>query len=224
MNRTIIIVAVAGLFACGSSVASASPITFSFTGEVTQDPLLDPADPFGGTITLGAALTGSYTFESTTADSDPSINGGSYTSVGGTLSVSIGGTALLAADLLNVGLGNNFSGSDFYTVSSRNTSGPDPFDVTLTLQDLQGTVFSDALLSSDAPPFAAFELTSLLLMGTFGGNQVEIGGRLTSLTCTTGCGPAGAPGSAVVPEPSTVSLVSVGLAALRLRIRRRRAR
>ncbi len=62
-----------------------------FTGMVSQDPLLDPDDPFGGSIAFGTLFSGSYVFESTTPDGDLSANGGSYTSPGGMLSVTIGG-------------------------------------------------------------------------------------------------------------------------------------
>jgi hypothetical protein len=121
------------------AIVDASPITFGFTGVVSQDPLLDPDDPFGGSIAFGTLFSGSYVFESTTPDGDPSASGGSYTSAGGMLSITIGGNAFIASDFLNIGVGNNFSGSDFYTVFARNTSGADPFDLSLTLQDLQGS-------------------------------------------------------------------------------------
>ena len=126
------------------TVADAGPITFTFAGTVTQDPLLDPDDPFGGTIAFGTPFSGSYVFESTTPDGDPSANGGSYTSAGGSLTLTIGGQTFLAADLLNIGVGNNFSGSDFYTVFAQSTGGPDLFDISLMLQDLNATVFGSA--------------------------------------------------------------------------------
>jgi PEP-CTERM motif-containing protein len=223
MNRVILMLSFAGVLVCGPTVVHASPITFNFAGEVSQDPLLDPNDPFAGSIAFGTAFSGFYTFESTTSDSDPSANGGSYTSAGGTFSVTIGGNNFMAADLLNIGMGNNFSGSDFYTVFAQNTSGADPFDVGLTLQDLQATVFGGALLATDAPSFAAFELATLFLSGTIAGNQVQIDGRLTSLTCTSGCEPGGGAGvPRPVPEPATVALLSTGLVAMGLRRRRTR--
>ena len=58
--------------------AQASPITFDFSGTVNQVPVLDPSDPFGGTIGFGTAFVGSHTFESTASDLDASATGASY--------------------------------------------------------------------------------------------------------------------------------------------------
>jgi hypothetical protein len=196
------------------AASDAAPITFNFTGSVSQDPLLDPSDPFGGSIAFGTLFTGSYVFDSSAFDGDASADGGSYTSLGGVLSLSIGGNSFSATDLLNIGVGN-FGGIDFYTVFAQNTSGADPFDLSLTLVDLDGLVLSSAALPTDAPSFGVFELATLFLNGTTGGNQVQIDGQLTSLTCTEGCIPA-----TTVPEPATLTLLATGLVVMRRRWRR----
>ena len=200
-------------------VAHAGPITFGFTGTVSQDPLLDPDDPFGGTIAAGTTFSGTYTFESTTPDGDASASGGSYTSSPGSLSVTIGGNPFVAADLLNIGVLNDAAGSDFYTVFAQNTSGADPFDVSLTLQDTDGTALGGTALLTNAPAFAAFELATLFFNGQVSGNQVQIDGVLTSLTCLTGCVPGGGTGVRV-PEPTTLALLGAGLGAVALGRRR----
>jgi hypothetical protein len=207
------------MFGFGVGAASAAPITFQFAGTLSQDPLLDPGDPFSGTITSGVAFTGSYTFESTTADSDASSAVGSYTSTGGTLDVTIGGNLFTASDLLNIGVQNGFV--DFYTVFAQNTTA-NWFDLSLTFGDLDGTALLGTALLTDAPSLAQFEITTLFLSGMILGNQVQIDGTVTSLRCTSGCVPGGETGQLVpVPEPASLTLVGLGAAACVARRKRR---
>jgi len=196
-----------------ASIVQAGPITFAYTGTVSQDPLLDPSDPFGGTIAFGTSFSGTFTFESTTPDGDASANGGSYTSSPGHLGANVGGNPFTAADLLNIGVANNFSGNDFYTVFARNTTGPDTFDISLTLQDTDGTALSGAALPTDAPNFAAFEIRTFFFDGIVSGNQVQIDGDLTSLTCIAGCVPGGGTGTPV-PAPGGLALLAAAIGAL----------
>jgi hypothetical protein len=200
-----------------AATARAEPITIAFAGTVDPFPFFSPDDPFGGAIVDGTPFSGSYTYESNTVDGDPALNGGSYTSPGGSLSVLIRGVEFVAADLLNIGIGNGFgSGSDdYYTVFAQNTSGPNTFDITLTLQDVDGTAFTSALLPGAAPLLTLFEVRSFFLSGFYAGNQVQIGGSLTSLaTVSQAPDPPGEDPPTPVPEPTSLALLVVGAAAL----------
>ena len=53
MLRRLVLGVLAVLFMGGPVTVSAAPITFAFAGLVSQEPLLDPADPFAGTIARG---------------------------------------------------------------------------------------------------------------------------------------------------------------------------
>src|SRR5262249_48801669 len=56
----------------GRSTCYADPITFEFTGTVTEVTLFG-SDPFAGTVSPGTTVTGSYTFDATArSDIDPS--------------------------------------------------------------------------------------------------------------------------------------------------------
>lgn len=183
---------------------AAAPITFDFTGTVTQVPVLDPSDPFGDTIAFGTAITGSYTFESTTPDAIPSPDAGSYSMFGPPfgMQVDIGGNAFSATDFLNIGVANNFSGTvDQYTVLAQQTS-DEPLDIELFFEDNTGLALSSDALPTTPPPLLLFQIRSFSLIGTVDGNQVEIGAQINTLT----------PAVTQVPVPGTLLLLSVGLA------------
>jgi hypothetical protein len=198
---------------------AAAPLTFDFTGTVTQT-MLDPNDPFAGGIAFGTAFSGSYTFESTAPDSIPFASHGSYSSFGVPyeFTVTIGGFTFSTSDALSVSVANG--PSDQYSVFAC-AGGPFCSGSTwsLFLEDLDGAVFGSDALPTTAPPLSAFEVALFSFRGFVDDNQVEIIGQLESLACSAGCDPIGTP----VPEPGTLMLVGSALAALRLRSRRTRS-
>src|SRR5213593_3196040 len=126
--------------------AASSPITVEFGGFVTQFNT-DPDDPFGGAVVFGTAITGTYTFESTTPDSIAVANAGSYQAGGAPLglTVTIGGGSFTINDFLAVNVANDFAGPvDQYGVLACSggaaCSGYTTID--LFLQDNDATVFT----------------------------------------------------------------------------------
>jgi hypothetical protein len=203
--------------------ASASLITFSFTGTVTQFNA-DPDDPFGGGIGFGTAIAGSYTFESTTPDSAAAATTGSYQMAGPPFGVTatMAGEIFSITDFLAINVADDFGGSvDQYGVlacaggpgSCFSTTGSGALTIGLFLEGPTGIFGSDGLPLT-APPLASFATRDFRLFANAGDNQVEIEGTLDSLTCTAGCD--GVP----VQEPSSLLLLAAGLTALCHRWRR----
>lgn len=191
-------------------VASANPITFTFSGSVTQTNF-DPNDPFFGAVAFGSLFSGDYTFDPAAPDGNASGSGGSYNAAGAPFgwNLLLGGRNF-SNDLLNIGVANNFgTGADQYTVT-----GGLGTDLVLALffEDGTGTVFA-----GDALPLAlslsSFGFNSFVLSGLLDGNQIEIQGSITALQ-SLGQTPT------VVPEPATLSLLAAGLAAFGWRMRR----
>ena len=196
---------------------AAAPLTFSFTGSVTQT-TFNPNDPFAGAIAPGTSFNGSYTFESTAADSIPFASQGSYMAFGVpyVFTATIGGFTFATSDVLTVSVANG--GSDQYGVLAC-AGGPFCFGSTwsLFLEDTDGTAFGSDALPTAAPPLSAFETALFTFRGFVDDNQVEITGQLETLVCSAGCTPIGTP----VPEPATLTLVASALTAARLRRRQR---
>jgi parallel beta-helix repeat protein len=200
----------------------AAPVTFAFTGAVTQT-MFDPDDPSGGEITFGTGFSGSYTFESTAADQISGGGSGSYASPMGApygFAVNFGpGHDFITSDALSIGVVDNAGGIDAYSVLAcfGGFSCPDVV-MELFLGDVDGSAITGDALPLDTLPFEAFEVAFFALRGLIDGNQVEILGRLSSLSCTEGC-VAPQP----VPEPGTLLLLTPALAAFGWRRRSRAA-
>ena len=192
--------------------ALAGPITFNFAGTVTQANF-DPSDPFSGSIGFGTAITGSYTFDSTTLDSDPSGSSGSYQHAGPAygFSINIGGSLFSTNDFLAVNVLNGV-GIDQYGVLACNGGSAACFSgdltVSMLMQDATGTALASAALPVAAPAVAAFQSRTISLYrnyfddaGTF--YQIQIDGTLDSLTQDS---------LTPVPEPSTAASLLLGCA------------
>ncbi|MFN7938863.1 MAG: hypothetical protein U0R19_36375 [Bryobacteraceae bacterium] len=165
--------------------ASASLITVSFTGTITQVPV----DDIFGDIAPGDVFQGAYTYDSTALDQIPGATTGSYSFTAPLgLTATIGQHLFDATGDLNIGIFNSFL--DQYTVFAQNTTG---LTIGLTLQDNSATAILTDELPTTAPVLAGFTQAAFQLSLTLDGAELQADGQLDGLTS--------------VPEPSSLPLV-----------------
>jgi hypothetical protein len=185
----------------------AGPITFQFTGTVTQVPV----DEVFGNFAAGQNISGNYTFESRSIDADPSDPAiGSYQAPSGdpySFNVTVGSHSFSANFSLGVGVFN--AAVDQYTVLAEDSGAGETFSI--FLQDPSGTVFSNDSLPLSAPPLNAFSPSLVAFqmdVNTVDG-EVQVDGTIDSLS------------SPAIPEPSTFTLLAAGCAVLWIARRRK---
>ena len=120
-----------------AGAAQAVPITFSFSGAVTDDPF--------GLSSFGAPISGSYTFDSTATDTIPGPATGSFPSTGPGIGFNANVDGMLFSILgsLAVNTANNIVGLDQYGAIADDGL----LTLELFLQDATGTA-----LATDALP------------------------------------------------------------------------
>jgi hypothetical protein len=193
------------------SVASAFPVTVEFTGHVTQ---VDD-DLFGwfhGSVPVGTLITGAYTFESTTPDTNPDAGVGHYTSslYGNGLDAYFSIYHLHSPSPLDVTVINEVGKDDAYKMNASwrlsFLSPPNtpivPMQFILDLSDRTGQVWSSDALPLSSPSFGSWTEAQFLFTAGYEVPDTVIRGQLDSLAIVA------------TPEPSTLLLLGSALAGL----------
>ena len=185
--KTAFRISLALILACFATTATSALTTFSFMGTVTDDPF--------GLSSFGAAISGTYSFDSAAVDAIADPVSGSYTSTGAGLgfAVTVDGIPFSVSGNLNVGVVNALP--DQYLI----TAIQGPLTLELVLEDASGTALSTDALPVTPPAIAQFAFRQFRLFAP----SAEFAGTVDTL--------------GVVPEPETVLLLIVGWASVVLR-------
>ncbi|HTR35601.1 MAG TPA: hypothetical protein VMH80_06850 [Bryobacteraceae bacterium] len=175
-------------------------ITFDFAGVVTQVSI----DDLSTGIQPGAAIAGTFTFDSTAPDLIPAPSSGSYLSTGPAfgMTVSIDGLTFSESGSLNIGILNSFV--DQYTVTASSAM----LSLELFFQDNSGTIFNSDTSPLSPPLLSVFAERDFHLDQTDAlGSETQVDGRITALTSST---------VSAVPEPSFLMLLFTTAVAIAL--------
>lgn len=194
----------------GATQAQAELVTYTFTGEVS---LVDAG--IASEFSVGEAVTGTYTFESTTPDSDGSANIGSYLNAVTAFSANIGGDYPITLDNSSEIRVRNNNPNDSYSVDitdpmAATVNGLDLSLFSIFVSDPDATVFASDALPVTLPELSEFETVLNVSFFTDGGSAPleELNFRLTLLQ--------------EIPEPSSVALAAFTLTGLALTVRQRK--
>jgi hypothetical protein len=171
--------------------AKAAPVTFEFSGHVTQVPL----DEIFGDINSGDTMQGSVSFDTSATDlipADPTTGSYNFSAPFG-MTVTIGSHDFAANGFLNVGILNSFV--DQFTVLATSTSG----DLTLELflQDNNGTAFNSDQLPS-ALSLSDFTQKDFHIDAVSSLGEAQVDGQLDG------------PQPETIPEPPVSALLLMG--------------
>ncbi len=194
-------IGIAAFLALSSGITEAMPITFEFSGVINA--VYDP-DRYGDNIEVGDTYSATFTIDSAAPNQDHSNpNGGLYFPISATLSVGQVVFAGVQSDRQGLHVQAQASPA-LISLWSECSSSPDVGFLILggTLRDWTGTALSSPAipLPGSAPPLSAFQ------QAYFEGTdpltkRVQFRGTVTSFEVT--------------PEPSALSLMLLGSAALR---------
>jgi PEP-CTERM motif-containing protein len=197
----------------------ATPLTFAFTGTVSSLEGIAPA--VLPTVSIGSAISGTYTFESAAIDSDPLPTSGIYTSLGPPYGIvmQLGGQLFSASNSQILVRTLICSGCFNYSAVWNNPlqggfQGPPGIDI----GEIGVFVYGPGIVTSDSLPLAPPLLSTAahpgfpeiqLIFSDIAGSVGIVNGSLSSLTA--------------VPEPSTLSLLLLSGVFVKVLVAKRRA-
>ena len=193
------------LVAFGASRAHAVPVTFNFSGTISF------SDPALASIMVGQPITGSYTFESTTADTNPLSFIGNYLHTLQSGSITVGAyTGNITGGSINV---LNTTLLDNYNIEAQVSGAPlaSGFQLTNISLSMCGQFPSsgDALPTSPGD-LSGFSDTLTLLLFPNNAGSLGLAGSFSPIIL-----------SAAIPEPGTFLLLGLGLFLLAFWVRRK---
>jgi len=200
MKGAIISTIICALAFCVSP-AQAYLITIEIEAEI--DFVGDPYNLLGGNIQVGDTITGSYTYESTTPDSNPLPNGGDYWHYQSPCGVFLSVSGFeFRTDLENVEflveIINNYPPDDDYLLRSYNnlplSNGTSVDHISWWLYDPTGNALSSYVLPTTPPVLDDWQENRLLIHGPLRGISFGIEAHVTS----------------AIPEPATLLLFALG--------------
>ena len=217
MQKVIICLCVASTVLLSNTSSSADPVTFNYSAQVatvTGSPI------FGVNITIGDTVTGFFTYESSTPDSNASNDRGDYLHIsGGAFRASVVGlnTVITGSTTPFVQVENLSSDTFRYIDGAHpaNQVNPDgvmmlngvpdaDIELFLAISDSSGSVFVDDSLPN---PFPISMPPNIPHTFSLNDGNATILLQFTSLT--------------PVPEPSTMAILSIGFVAVMATRRRR---
>ena len=206
MRKLKLLFVVLAVVLCVFSVpVRAELITIAISGQVTG--VSDPSGHFGGQISIGDPIAGTYTYDSSAIDTNPDPAIGDYawyaTPAGISLTID---SFNFRTDPSNVWstmevINNDWSGTDYYGLRSYHnlfplSNGTLSDSILWQLVDSTGTALSSDALPLTVPDLSKWSSSSLLIDSSRGGGFL-IGAHITSAT--------------LVPEPASVLLFAGGM-------------
>lgn len=207
--KTILAVCTIGMTA---ATASAEPVIVQFSGQVTQ--VNSIGVDLSGVFSVGQTITGTFTYENSTAPSRTFVNGADYAGAVTDVNVDIGGySAVLGAGSNEIRAANNALDGDIFWLILRSMIG-DPVDgeplssARIDLVDADAVVYPDNATTMSLAPtydFSGFEAGEFrLFFGTGDESSGSVLGTAGNFT--------------IIPEPASLALLMAGgLIATRLR-------